>query len=413
MRMITASSTIAFIVSTISLVCLAAPAKGEVFCKKKVGGAVLLKSKCSKGEKLVNLSAFGILGQQGIQGEQGPAGPQGVQGPAGPQGIQGFQGASGVDGSLRIYGDGSAGAVTISSPTDWSSTPPAGNNYQFTDLTISSGAVLTVSSGTTIRCTGTFTNNGTIIVKTGAQGVELGMTYPIGDIMASPAITVPEAGVSLRAAQSGESGIKNKVGGKGGIGLSKSSAAFILKPGIKAGGAGAGSVVSGGNGGGSLVILAQTAIANRSISGGGGVIYANGSDGLSCAGGGAGGVVVLASPGIIDNTSGVISVKGGNGGIIAYGSGYACGNGGGGGGGIVHFISKSVSIGTVEIDGGAGASLASNLSTSFRQAGAGGGACGGNGGNGGDIDYGNNPSAGGAGGSGHRIQSSVDPTALF
>src|SRR5262245_28730335 len=85
-----------------------------------------------------------------------------VTGPQGEPGDQGAAGAPGADGSVRVYGNGSAGARTISADESWleGGNPPA--NIQFTNFTIDAGVTLIIPSGTVIRCTGTFTNNGTL-----------------------------------------------------------------------------------------------------------------------------------------------------------------------------------------------------------------------------------------------------------
>jgi hypothetical protein len=93
-------------------------------------------------------------------------GPKGATGPAGPTG------PSGVDGQLRIYGDGSGGAKTVAA-NETLSDPVA----MYTDVVINSGVTFTVPSGTVIRCTGSFVNNGTLLIQSGAPG---------GDADASP-----------------------------------------------------------------------------------------------------------------------------------------------------------------------------------------------------------------------------------
>jgi hypothetical protein len=65
-----------------------------------------------------------------------------------------------------IYGDGSAGPRIVSSDASLDDDV----NRQYSQLTIESGATLTVPSGTVIRVSGSFTNNGTIVVGTGARG---------------------------------------------------------------------------------------------------------------------------------------------------------------------------------------------------------------------------------------------------
>jgi hypothetical protein len=53
--------------------------------------------------------------------------------------------------ALRIYGNGAAGAKTVSANENWNTTPP--DDLQFTELTVDAGQTLTVPSGTVIRCT--------------------------------------------------------------------------------------------------------------------------------------------------------------------------------------------------------------------------------------------------------------------
>src|SRR6185436_15592993 len=87
----------------------------------------------------------------------------------GTNGTNGMDGAAGGDGQLRIFGDGSAGAKTVAADEVWTGLT-APTNPQFTDVTINAGTTLTVQSGTVIRCTGTFTNNGMIVVSVAAAG---------------------------------------------------------------------------------------------------------------------------------------------------------------------------------------------------------------------------------------------------
>lgn len=73
----------------------------------------------------------------------------------------------GASSGSSAYGNGSSGALAISSSQDWTDAggdAPANEALQFTDITIGSGQTLTLPSGTVIRRTGTFTNNGTLAV---------------------------------------------------------------------------------------------------------------------------------------------------------------------------------------------------------------------------------------------------------
>src|SRR5262245_37476721 len=119
-----------------------------VFCRKKKGGVVIVRERaCRKGQVQLNLGEFGAAGTPGTPGTPG---------------------AAGADGQLRIYGNGSAGARAIATDEDWTLTPV--DDPQFTDFTVNAGVTLTVPSGTVIRGTGTFTNNGKIVVARFAAG---------------------------------------------------------------------------------------------------------------------------------------------------------------------------------------------------------------------------------------------------
>lgn len=81
-------------------------ASGTVICKKKSNGTITLRSRrCTSSEaKVTNIS--------GLTGATGP---------------QGSVGATGADGSLRIYGDGSSGALSVPSTTLWNSSEALGS----------------------------------------------------------------------------------------------------------------------------------------------------------------------------------------------------------------------------------------------------------------------------------------------
>lgn len=258
-----------------------------------------------------------------------------------------------------FYGDGSAGALTINSDTNWNNTPPAGFNTKYTDVTIN--ATLTVPSGTKLYCTGNLT--------IGASG----------KIIVEPFAGPSSAGISGAPA----------LNGVGGIGIASDfQAAMIRNPDLNGGGGGVtrnGTYGSGGYGGGTLLLLCQGNITIQ------GSIQANGADatnpntasqGIQGSGGGAGGVIVLASAGTIA-IPGSVQAKGAAGAPGWDGNGGTGeGGGGGGGGGIVHLISATpVSFTNINVAGGPGAAGAGAASTTVW--GGGGGACGGNGGAGG------------------------------
>lgn len=345
------------------------------------------------------LSTLFCLGQgcptdEAATGVPGPAGPEGPQGPPGPQGSPG---PAGADGQLRIYGNGSAGDLLVGTSSTLGAFAATGN-YQFVNVTINGGVTLTVASGTIIRCTGTFRNNGTIVVSPGAAAPN--------DLFAS------NPGISLTGAEPGHVGTSGALvtGGAGGIGLGADQAVNVLYAPVSAGGAGGATgfvdfVSEAGEGGGSFIVLAQGALENA------GLIQANGTSGPDFGGGGgAGGIVILASPTSI-TSSGSIEARGASG---MPTSGVNIGAGGGGGGGIIHLIAPGISAGTLNVSGGTGGTGAI-VAMGNRAAGGGGGACGGSGGRGGQMlpspaDLAE-PAA--AGGTGHTFQTLADPTALF
>lgn len=320
---------------------------------------------------------------------------------------------------LKTYGDGSAGAKTVSSPETLGADAEPNNdpNLQFTDFTVASGVELTVPSGTVIRCTGAFTNNGTITVRTGARG---GNWLGGDDSTQTASVTMAEAGVSKAGAGNGELGgsAKTRFYGLGGVGLSEFEARQLRFPGTKAGGGGgaadSNSSTAGKSGGGSLVVLCQGPIVNA------GAISANGQSADPSSyptegGGGAGGIVILASKTSISQLAGgSISANGGDG----EKSDSDQGPSGGGGGGIVHLLAPVISItdpnSITVTKGAAGQNGAEDSVTAdVRGGGGGGGACGGNGGNGGSVDADNDPLAAADGTDGHILQTLVDPTSLF
>lgn len=308
-----------------------------------------------------------------------------------------------ITATSQPYGNGSGGAVTINTTRTL-----ADPNVQYTSLTINTGITLTVPSGTVIRCTDTFTNNGTILVDFGAGGSRQTASTGMVDGSYAPA----EAGVSIAPPSPGELGLTTEVrsGGFGGIGLSDAQARTILMPGVKAGGGSAGvftpsEVGNGMLGGGGFTVLALAAVIND------GTIDATGAAGDPGVGGSAGGVVVLASATRIAQR-GTITVVGGAGGA----STNFAGPGGGGGGGIVHLLAPLItSTGTISVGGGAAGTTgaANSVTLNPRQGGGGGGACAGDGGFGGNVDQLGTPEDASAGGAGISLQTVADPTAFF
>lgn len=342
------------------------------------------------------------------------------------QGPQGAQGAPGVDGTLRVYGDGSAGPLVISSNIDWSVNSPVDNNLQFTNFSVDSGITLTVPSGTVIRATGNVLINGSIIVKPGAAGGSNRLSSDSvnnGSVsVLSWAISPPVEGpFSFSAAQLGQRNNGTSVlliGGQGGSSLIQDSSnlggptsLLGYRFGTRAGSGGAG--FSGGAGGGVLTVIAKGNITNSL----GAFIDATGNSGGTGSGGGGGGAIIFASSTSIIN-SGILQARGGIGGSAANATSagiLSFGNGGGGGGGVIHLISPVITSGAVDLSGGAAGSTATQLTEAFRCGGGGGGASGGRGGNGGDIPAGVSVNSVGssAGTSGELVQTIADPTSIL
>lgn len=178
---------------------------------------------------------------------------------------------------LRIYGDGSAGAKVVSANATLSD-----RNTQYTDFTVNAGVTLTIPSGHVLRCTGTFTNNGAIVVSVGARGGEFRGSGGQGELMlgyrgSQPGLGSDQAGWGVLGDSS-----TFRSGGQGARAIP--SAWAVRYPGPYAGGGGAGAILgAAGSGGGSLVVLAGAGIVNA----GSGSIRANGSSAVLGCGGGA------------------------------------------------------------------------------------------------------------------------------
>jgi len=318
------------------------------------------------------------------------------------------------DNAARTFaGNGSAGNLDITSNTDWTSTPPSSTN--FANCSIATGAVLTVPSGTHIRCSGTFTNDGTISVSygvqgsrgsgyTAAQGFRPGATPHPGESIGAPV-------QALEYQDNGSTSPRFLTGGYGGVGLPMASA--LQKWHLFSHGGGGGAAGSSGSdgvqGGGLLKIFSASNLINN------GTISSRGENaaGATGDGGGGGGIVILASLASIDNT-GTIDVRGGNGGNSTGGT-PAEGCGGGGGGGIVGLISPSVTAGSSLVTGGLGGTPAGVITADLRMAGAGGGGSGGDGGDGGFL---NNTASvassnGVSGGNGYVMSITQNPAMLI
>jgi hypothetical protein len=306
-------------------------------------------------------------------------------------------------------GDGSAGNLTVGT-VSWSATPPV--NPNFANILINPGQTLTVPAGTTIRCSGTFTNNGTLNVDPGATSD--GNFDALANSPNGPAVfvtSVAHPGDTPGAATLGEqnnvalANIQPLGGGTGGKAIPRAVAQTSFSTFRFGGGSGAGYDNQGNRGGGLVRIYCEGGIVNT------GTINARGeAGGNATIAGGGGGIVVLASRTSVSN-SGAINVNGGNGaGTNVWGA-----NGGGGGGGIVIMISPTAPVlGTVNVAGGTGGTGATSVTAGARTGGAGGGGSGGAGGDGGSVSSATTgvPSNAGDGGAGYSITMTLDPISI-
>jgi hypothetical protein len=294
------------------------------------------------------------------------------------------------------YGNGSAG-LTVISGTNVIIEPL---NAQFTDLTINAGATVFVESGTVIRCTGAFTNNGTISVAPLAKGGNAASAGFSG-AAAHPGLAVRAAGNATEVGSLAQS-----FGGIEGQGFAEFGSKVLANPGPFGGGAGGGASFQGGNGGGTLSIRAIGAVNN------GGTILAKGGSAMSPGdGGGGGGIVVLASRTNVIQ-AGTIDCGGGSG---ADGDTVNAA-GGGGGGGVILLLAPVVTPtgGTLTASGGVGGTSV-QITATTRRSGGGGGACAGNGGAGGMVNAGLPATAtnASAGQGGQILTTLVDPGSLL
>ena len=373
---------------------VAQAAPGQI-CLLKNGETVVVKRRCNAKRGQVRLNLGELVQNVAASGVAGPTGPKGDKGDTGNAG------ATGAPGQDAAWGDGSAGDLIVDGA--FSGLP---DNRQFKDIVVEAGNTLFVSSGTTLRCTGSLTVEGTIRV------LESGFVSRAIDPSAQT-LTAPEKaatiGIARRGATSGETKIGGGVfisGGFGGDGLRDiSMAKSIVRPPIYAGGGGGGSASSGGSvsGGGSVAIYCKDFMDIA------GQITAKGRGTAVLRGGGGGGIVILASANTISVT-GVIDVSGGD--ASSPSNTTVVGPPGGGGGGIVNMLAPSFDTdnATFNISGGAGAPAKPNgtYATNFRVFGGnGGGASYGNGGRGGSINTTQGGSAGSPGGFGIAIEQTI------
>lgn len=325
-----------------------------------------------------------------------------------------------------FYGDASSGDLVVTGDVEFDGL------LSYRDITIQSGATLRVPSGTTIRCTGSFTNEGTILVGPGASGggIEFDPLATDGyfGVLLADRIRPPESGDALTPATI-PAGIEEAAvaGGTGGRGLG--DAVFSLPPSHyrRGGGGGSGGLGAvGGDGGGVLRVLARGPIVN------GGTIDASGSEGTinrigsvgfdgAGSGGGGGGILILASAVRVENSpEGVLDVSGADGGIP---DGLGAGGGGGGGGLVLMIAPTTTQSGALELDGGASQNVVVQTPLTIWSGGGGGGGSVGDGGHGSQADetgrFGPLPDGDGGfvlppqPGAGQLVIRNVDPRAVW
>jgi len=304
----------------------------------------------------------------------------------------------------RFYGDGSAGVLNVSGVVDWRLGAPSGNNLNFTDIVISTGGTLKVSAGTTIRCTGTFINEGTLLVQSQTNFGSFAHTTnawnridPAGKGDALTAASTPEGHTALGVLL---------LAGIGGRGLPRATAASSFSHFRSGGGAGSPNLFgsSGARGGGLVKIYCKGDITNN------GVINADGETSGISSGGGGGGIVILASSNTIRNVIGSITANGGAG----TNAGTNVGASGGGGGGMVIMVAPAITnLGNTSVAGGAAGQGGATITSALHAAGGGGGASGGNGGLGGHIDSTDITFDATSGSIGHAIEISANPAHMI
>uniref|UniRef100_Q025H2 Collagen triple helix repeat n=1 Tax=Solibacter usitatus (strain Ellin6076) TaxID=234267 RepID=Q025H2_SOLUE len=315
------------------------------------------------------IGPYGAMGIQGPMGSPGGTGPVGANGATGPMGPMGPAGPQGLSGAMVFYGDGSEGALSISTAVDWNVTPPAGM-LQFSSFTITPTGSLTIPSGLVIRVTGSVNIMGPITVGPGSWNYGSNCYSAPQSTAGTPALAPLQARFMLRPPPVGIPPLGYDYGGATGGGVA------ILS---------AGPMTITGNG-------------SIRASGLDGSLYSGNSGSVLWAAS-PGGLVVLGSRASISNAGSIVA----NGGKGADGDWYH-GSGGGGGGGIVHFFAPFISSGSVDVSGGIGAAGHGGTYTFVV-----GGACGGSGGS---SNIAGQP--GGAGGSGQVFRTiTAEPAALF
>ena len=377
-----------------------------VICSDDQKRIHIRERRCNRREERI-VSSASLIGPSGSQGAQGERGPQGEQGPQGAKGDPGSAGQS--DGSRqtlidRLYGKATRGSLTI--PAGLTFDLSNGTDLQYDNFTIENGASVTFASGTVLKCTGSFTNNGTITVRGYAEG---GQLERVNSNTSSPAFFPPMKGFAYCFFALAEFGRASEIlkGAPGGCSMFSDMLRTILYPG-PLGGSGGGPGYNGraGKGGGTLTVLSLGAL----TVGAQGVISANGENsGTPGGGGGGAGAIILASSNSV-SLQGAINARGGNGAL----SSTKIGAGGGGGGGFLRVISPSIaSTATLNFEGGNAGSNATNVSDTPRFGGSAGGDSVGAGGAGAQVSVGGISSLNGSGGSGFNLETVADPLLIF
>jgi hypothetical protein len=273
-------------------------------------------------------------------------------------------------GSNGLYtGDGSSGAITISTDTTLTA------DCHATTMTIDSGKTL-FTAGFRVFVQGLCDNNGTISTKGGAgTNGTVGDAGGAGGSGASAGAASTSFDASFAGAAGGAGG--TDFGGAGGIGSSASGGTGDNGSGADGGlgGTAGGPGGTPGSGGTQTAMLmrfftlffmwwtgsawtAMNGAAGGGGGGGGGGGFGPGEFGGGAGGGGAGALNMLLIFGCYDGTGGVIDASGGNGGNGVEGAfaggEYGGGGGGGGGGLLVLFYLKLIALGTVTVAGGTG-----------------------------------------------------------
>lgn len=263
------------------LVTTTALKRRQRICVNDSTGALVIQKRrrCKKGFTAATLGTIAAQGAKGEKGDIGPKGDPGPKGATGAKGTKGDPGPAGIDGTFALYGDGSAGDLIVTEDTLLDE-----SNLQFEDIIISSGVTLTVTSGTILRCTGSFTNNGTIEIFVLAHPGQLVSVNP--DDYFNQRVIVPNRGNAKRYPYAAKitDGTSRVWGGSINYALDERASRQLLRPGLFDGG-----------GGGIIHLLAPT-IDNSGIAqvagGAGGIAAATGQlKGPYFNGGGAGGAL--------------------------------------------------------------------------------------------------------------------------